>query len=255
MPAVDLAGVAADGDRAGVCPLNLEKAAQISTEGYFPGDYTGQSAVGNTLLTLTTATTQIPGNQQNEYFQQVGTGTEQAAIPVAGPAGRRGRDHCPYRVRGIEAVIDKGLAAALLARQTGADALLLTDVDGVEDEFGTPHARPIRRATVGELRARTFPAGSMGPKVEAACRFAEATGGIAAIGRLRDAGALLDGQAGTMNRTFSAVPSSTGKPRRELAASQLPVRWRRAKAAAVVAARSVGHDGLLSITGIDAGYA
>jgi hypothetical protein len=52
-----LPGVAADGDRAGVCPLNLEKATQISTDDYFPGAYTRQPAVENTLLTLTSATT------------------------------------------------------------------------------------------------------------------------------------------------------------------------------------------------------
>ena len=52
--------------------------------------------------------------------------------------------------------------------------------------------------TSSELRARTFPAGSMGPKVEAVCRFVEATGGMAAIGRLRDAEALLEGTAGTI---------------------------------------------------------
>jgi carbamate kinase len=79
-----------------------------------------------------------------------------------------------------------------------ADALLLlTDVDAVIDGFGTPDARPIRRATPAELRARQFAAGSMGPKVEAACRFVEATGRMAAIGRLDAAEALLRGEAGT----------------------------------------------------------
>jgi carbamate kinase len=102
-------------------------------------------------------------------------------------------------LRGVEAVIDKDLSAALLARELGAGALLiLTDVPAVEDGYGTPAARPIRHATTAELRALTFPAGSMGPKVDAACRFADATGGIAAIGRLDDAQALLAGQAGTI---------------------------------------------------------
>ncbi len=101
-------------------------------------------------------------------------------------------------LRGVEAVVDKDLTAAVLARAVGADALLLlTDVDAVVDGYGTPQARPIRRATTRELRAGSFPAGSMGPKVEAACRFVEATGGIAAIGRLDHASALLDGTAGT----------------------------------------------------------
>jgi carbamate kinase len=102
-------------------------------------------------------------------------------------------------LRGVEAVVDKDLTAALLAGALNADALLLlTDVDAVTDGFGTPQARPIRHATPGELRARPFPAGSMGPKVEAACRFVEATGRMAAIGRLDAAQALLAGEVGTI---------------------------------------------------------
>lgn len=100
-------------------------------------------------------------------------------------------------IEGVEAVIDKDLASALLASQLGADRLLLlTDVDAVYEGWDTPDARPIRRATVAELRARTFAPGSMAPKVEAACRFAE-TGGIASIGALEDAQAMLVGAAGT----------------------------------------------------------
>ena len=102
-------------------------------------------------------------------------------------------------LRGVEAVVDKDLTAALLAQALGADALLLlTDVEAVLEGYGTPQARPIHRATARQLRARSFPAGSMGPKVEAACRFTETTGGTAAIGRLGDACALLDGNAGTI---------------------------------------------------------
>jgi carbamate kinase len=102
-------------------------------------------------------------------------------------------------LHGVEGVLDKDLTAALLARDTGADALLLlTDVPAVIDGYGTSHARPIRRATAKELRALPFPAGSMGPKVEAACRFAESTGRPAAIGQLTDAPALLAGAAGTI---------------------------------------------------------
>ena len=119
-------------------------------------------------------------------------------------------------LRGGEAVVDKDRTAALLARAVGADALLLlTDVAAVLDGYGTPQARPIHHTTARELRARSFPAGSMGPKVEAACRFVEATGGTAAIGRLDDAAALLTGTAGTIvrrqasqqgNRTLAAQP-------------------------------------------------
>jgi carbamate kinase len=100
---------------------------------------------------------------------------------------------------GVEAVVDKDLTADLLARAVDADALLLlTDVAAVVDGFGSPRARPIRHAAPQELRARSFPAGSMRPKVEAACRFVEATGRMAAIGRLDEAGALLRGAAGTI---------------------------------------------------------
>jgi carbamate kinase len=102
-------------------------------------------------------------------------------------------------LRGAEAVIDKDLGAALLARDLGADALLiLTDVDGVVDGFGTPEATPIGQIAAAALRARSFPAGSMGPKVEAACRFVEATGHPAMIGKLEDAVELLQGTRGTI---------------------------------------------------------
>jgi carbamate kinase len=102
------------------------------------------------------------------------------------------------QLRGAEAVIDKDLGAALLARELAADALmLLTDVDGVEAGFDTPEPTLIRHATVAELRAGSFPAGSMGPKVDAACRFVEATGCPAMIGRLQDAVELLQGTRGT----------------------------------------------------------
>jgi carbamate kinase len=102
-------------------------------------------------------------------------------------------------LRGVEAVVDKDLTAALLARETGADALLLlTDVDAVLESYGTPAQRPIHITTPELLRQGSFPAGSMGPKVEAACRFAEQTAGMAAIGRLDQAPALLSGTAGTI---------------------------------------------------------
>jgi len=102
-------------------------------------------------------------------------------------------------LRGVEAVIDKDLAAALLARGLDADALLLlTDVDGVYEGFGTESARLLHRVTVDQLRAMDLPAGSMGPKVDACCRFVEQGGGRAAIGALADADAVLAGEAGTL---------------------------------------------------------
>ncbi len=99
---------------------------------------------------------------------------------------------------GVEAVIDKDLAASLLAVELGAEALLLlTDVGAVEAGWQTPAARRIARATPEELRRHHFEPGSMAPKVEAACRFVEATGGRSGIGRLSDAAAILAGAAGT----------------------------------------------------------
>jgi carbamate kinase len=107
-----------------------------------------------------------------------------------GPAGRR--------LRGVEAVIDKDLASALLAIEIGADALaIVTDVDAVYADWGTPQQRAIRTTTPAELSAAEFAAGSMGPKVRAACWFAERTGGFAAIGAIGDTEALLRGEAGT----------------------------------------------------------
>jgi carbamate kinase len=108
-------------------------------------------------------------------------------------------------LRGVEAVIDKDLSAALLARLLGADFLLmLTDVTVIERDWGTAGATPLRRVSTAELRALRFAAGSMGPKVEAACRFVEATGGSAAIGALDQAAAIVRGEAGTL-----VVPAST----------------------------------------------
>ena len=101
-------------------------------------------------------------------------------------------------LRGVEAVVDKDLTAALLARQLDADALLiLTDVANVESDFGHRWHVPSRTTTVG-ASGHAFPAGSMGPKVEAACRFVEATGKTAMIGRLEDALELIEGTRGTL---------------------------------------------------------
>jgi carbamate kinase len=103
------------------------------------------------------------------------------------------------KLRGVEAVIDKDLATAKLAEALEADALLLlTDVAAVMRDFGTPQAAPITRATPAALRREQFPAGSMGPKVEAVCRFVEITGDLAAIGALEDATEILAGKAGTV---------------------------------------------------------
>jgi len=98
---------------------------------------------------------------------------------------------------GVEAVIDKDAASALLARQLGADALLLlTDVDALYRDFGKDTAAPIPELTLEEARNLDLPAGSMGPKMAAAADFAE-SGGVSGIGRLADALAILERRAGT----------------------------------------------------------
>jgi carbamate kinase len=103
--------------------------------------------------------------------------------------------------RGVEAVIDKDSSAALLAEEVGADLLiLLTDVPAVYLDYGTPAQTALREATPQELLAHGFAAGSMGPKVRAACGFVQSTGRRAAIGRLEDAVAIAAGMAGTLVR-------------------------------------------------------
>ncbi|MBO3725800.1 carbamate kinase [Actinomyces bowdenii] len=103
------------------------------------------------------------------------------------------------RLQGVEAVIDKDLTASVLAQALKADALfILTDVDGVYKDFGTEDQEQVPRATPEALRGMGLPAGSMGPKVEAVCRFVESTGNMAAIGRLEDAVSLVEGTTGTI---------------------------------------------------------
>lgn len=100
--------------------------------------------------------------------------------------------------RGIEAVIDKDLCSARLAADLGAEVLVLaTDVDAVYLDWGSENERAVGQVGAEELRSHNFAAGSMGPKVEAACRMVEETGGRAAIGSLEDLPGLLDGSTGT----------------------------------------------------------
>lgn len=102
------------------------------------------------------------------------------------------------RTRGVEAVIDKDLAASLLATKLEADRLIiLTDVDAVYEGWGMASARKIAEANPAQLRAMPFAKGSMGPKVDAVCRFVEETGRPAAIGSLKEAASVADGTAGT----------------------------------------------------------
>src|SRR6516162_4596698 len=111
-------------------------------------------------------------------------------IPTVYEAGRK--------LRGIEAVIDKDFCSEFLARELRADLFVMaTDADAVFENWGKPNARAMRRASPEALTAYPFPAGSMGPKVDAARHFAEATGKRAAIGALKDLPGILSGQAGT----------------------------------------------------------
>jgi len=109
------------------------------------------------------------------------------------------------KLGGVECVIDKDLASELLARELGADLfVMLTDTDAVYVDWGKPTQRAIRRSSPDALTAMQFAAGSMGPKVAAACRFAVATGKAAAIGALADLEAIISGTAGT---TVSPQPT------------------------------------------------
>jgi carbamate kinase len=126
-------------------------------------------------------------------FIVVGSGG--GGIPVV-----RGADGA---LRGVEAVIDKDLAAALLARQVGADVLVIaTDVEAAVLDFGTDRARPLGRVTPQEMRGHAsdgqFSSGSMGPKVEAAVRFVEQGGSRAVITSLDRIGTAATGDAGTV---------------------------------------------------------
>ena len=113
---------------------------------------------------------------------------------------------------GVEAVIDKDLTAALLAEELVADRLVIaTDVDAVYRDWGGAGARRIVDTTPAELRRLEFAAGSMGPKVEAVCRFVERTGRFAVIGSLSELELLVDGRAGTTIRP--TAPFSSGARR------------------------------------------
>lgn len=109
------------------------------------------------------------------------------------------RDSSTGLYTGAQAVIDKDLCAAILARETGAELLVIaTDVDGVYTDWGTPQQRRIDHAKPSDLERSQFADGSMGPKVRAACRFVRRTGQRAVIGSLEDIGDIVAGRAGTL---------------------------------------------------------
>jgi carbamate kinase len=124
---------------------------------------------------------------------------EKGAVVIAAGGGGIPTVYEPGRVlTGIEAVIDKDLCSELLARELEADLFIMaTDTDAVYSGWGKPDAKAMRRASPAAMRSYDFPAGSMGPKVSAACRFAEKTGKRAAIGALKDLELIVRGEAGT----------------------------------------------------------
>ena len=104
-------------------------------------------------------------------------------------------------LQGVEAVIDKDLASALLADELGADLLVIaTDVDGVYLNWGQPDQQRLGAVTADDLDGLELPAGSMGPKVAAATGFARRTGNEAVIGSLTDIADIVRGSAGTRVR-------------------------------------------------------
>ncbi|NWB98215.1 carbamate kinase [Pseudomonas gingeri] len=112
------------------------------------------------------------------------------------------------KLKGIEAVIDKDLCSALLAEQLEADLLVIaTDVNAAFVDWGQPSQKAIIQAHPDDLEKLGFAAGSMGPKVQAACEFARHTGKVAVIGSLADIEAIVQGKAGT--RISTAKPGIT----------------------------------------------
>lgn len=108
---------------------------------------------------------------------------------------------------GVEAVIDKDFCSELLARELDADLFIMaTDAQAVFTDWGKPEQKAIHRANPASIGGHSFPAGSMGPKVEAACRFASKTGKSAAIGALADIAAIVQGDRGTIvNAAFEEM--------------------------------------------------
>ena len=129
---------------------------------------------------------------------------ERGALVIAAGGGGipvvRGADG--HSLQGVEAVIDKDLCSGVLARELQADCLVIaTDVAAVYVDWGRPQQRALGNVTPKTLAGMSFPAGSMGPKIEAACRFVESSGKRAVIGSLDQIEAMLSGAAGTQITT------------------------------------------------------
>lgn len=121
-----------------------------------------------------------------------------AAVICGGGGGSAVAEDAAGQLSGVEVIVDKGYVAALLATAIGAERLLiLTDVNGVMADFGTPHAALIPFLDADDPPDEALPPESMGVKVEACRRFVASTGGVATIGAVADAEAVMAGVAGT----------------------------------------------------------
>ena len=121
-----------------------------------------------------------------------------SSVPAAVESRRCSVPRSPDTLTGVEAVIDKDLAGELVAREVDADLFVMaTDVDGVYVDWGTPNQRQLVRTTPEEFAGHEFAAGSMGPKIEAACRFVRHTDKRAAIGSLNEIAGIVGGESGT----------------------------------------------------------
>ena len=144
----------------------------------------------------------VPSPQPRRIFElrPVRWLLEQGAVVIAAGGGGIPTMYVPgtRTLVGVEAVVDKDLASAVLAEQIGADLFVVaTEVDAVYVDWGTPRQRAIRQATPDALAELSFPAGSMGPKVEAASAFVRATGKRSLVGALDQITELVAGQVGT----------------------------------------------------------
>ncbi|MFN3231307.1 MAG: carbamate kinase [Alphaproteobacteria bacterium] len=146
----------------------------------------------------------VPSPEPKAVLEQAGIATlaEQGAIVIcAGGGGVPVRKDTGELLRGVEGVVDKDKVAALLACELAADGLIiLTDVDGVYAQWGTPDAVLIPEINVDSLQATRFAAGSMQPKIDACCSFVRETGREARIGPISRAAAVFEGRTGTVVR-------------------------------------------------------
>ena len=192
-PFVELAGrgplVLVHGDRSQAGPLERELRNAL------PGREVA------TLLTQVVVAPAGPGLTEPQRLLELGSVRVLLAagvVVVCADSGTPVALGDRLELRGVDASVEPDLVGAALAVALDARAfLLLTDVPAVMDGWETAEPRPIARATPAELRARPLAAGSIGPKAEAAARFAERTGRPAAIGTPAEAALLLDGVHGT----------------------------------------------------------